>query len=145
MSIVHQHFNLTKYAIFAEERKSTLSNGPLLSNDMSTRQQGWKHEFSRLTLSLFTWPCKLLYFPITRCHSNKYNVKFYTRTADFYEDSYIKNKSYMSCKKSLLHKYPGVCVQNLLEIFRLMKTVCSTESSLDNTYTTQNAVLTKAI
>jgi hypothetical protein len=58
-------------------------------------------------------------------------------------DSYVKRKSYKSCKRRFRHRYPGVCIPASSTILRLVKKVCSTGSFLDKKYTRQNAVLTK--
>jgi hypothetical protein len=58
-------------------------------------------------------------------------------------DSYVKKKSYKSCKRRFCHRYPGVCIPASSTILRLVKKVCSTGSFLDKKYTRQNAVLSE--
>jgi hypothetical protein len=62
----------------------------------------------------------------------------------FLYGSYVEKKSYKSCKIKFNRKCPGVCVLDLSMIYRSVKKVHSTRSVLDNKYTRQNAMLTKA-
>jgi hypothetical protein len=50
--------------------------------------------------------------------------------------SYVKKKSYKSCKRRLCHRYPGVRIPASSTILRLVKKVRSTGSFLDKKYTT---------
>jgi hypothetical protein len=70
-------------------------------------------------------------------------VKYTLEQWIFLYDSYVKKKSYKSCKRRVHHRYPGVRIPASSTILRLVKKVRSTGSFLDKKYTRQNAVLTK--
>jgi hypothetical protein len=70
-------------------------------------------------------------------------VKYTLEMRIFLYDSYVKKKSYKSCKRRFRRRYPGVRIPASLMIFRLVKKVRSTGSFLDKKYTRQNAVLTE--
>jgi hypothetical protein len=70
-------------------------------------------------------------------------VKYTLEQRIFLYDSYVKNKSYKSCKTRFRRRYPGVRIPASSAILRLVKKVRSTGSFLDKKYTRQNAVLTE--
>jgi hypothetical protein len=61
----------------------------------------------------------------------------------FLYDSYVKKKSYKSCKRRFRRRYPGVRILASPKILRLVKKECSTGSFLDKKYTRKNVVLTE--
>jgi hypothetical protein len=70
-------------------------------------------------------------------------VKYTLEQRIFLYDSYVKKKSYKSCKRRFHCRYPGVRIPASSTILRLEKKVRSTGSFLDKKYTRQNAVLTE--
>jgi hypothetical protein len=70
-------------------------------------------------------------------------VKYTLEQRIFLYDSYVKKKSYESCKRKFRRRYPGVRIPASSTILRLVKKVRSTGSLLDKKYTRQNAVLTE--
>jgi hypothetical protein len=68
-------------------------------------------------------------------------VKYTLEQQIFLYDSYVKKKSFKSCKRRFRHRFPGVRIPASSTIFRLMKKVHSTGSFLDKNYTRQNNVL----
>jgi inhibitor of nuclear factor kappa-B kinase subunit alpha len=72
-------------------------------------------------------------------------MKYTLEQRIFLYDSYVKRKSYKSCKRRFLRKYPGVRVPASSTIFKLVKKVRSTGSVLDKKYSRQNAVLTEEV
>jgi hypothetical protein len=61
----------------------------------------------------------------------------------FLYDSYVKKKSYKSCKRRFHRRYPGVCIPASSAILRLVKKVRSAGSFVNKKYTRQNAMLTE--
>jgi hypothetical protein len=70
-------------------------------------------------------------------------VKYTLEQRIFLYDSYVKKKSYKSCKRRFPRRYPGVCITASSTILSLVKKLLSTGSFLDKKYTRQNAVLTE--
>jgi hypothetical protein len=70
-------------------------------------------------------------------------VKYTLEQQIFLYDSYVKKKSYKSCKRRFRRRYPGVRIPASSTILRLVKKVPSTGPFLDKKYTRQNAVLTE--
>jgi hypothetical protein len=70
-------------------------------------------------------------------------VKYTLEQRFFLFDSYVKKKSYKSCKRRFRRRYPGVRIPDSSTILRFVKKVLSTGSFLDKKYTRQNAVLTE--
>jgi hypothetical protein len=70
-------------------------------------------------------------------------VKYTLELQIFLYDSYVKKKSYKSCKRRFRCRYPGVRILASSTILRLVKKVRSTGSFLYKKYTRQNAVLTE--
>jgi hypothetical protein len=70
-------------------------------------------------------------------------VKYTLEQRIFLYDSYVKKKSYKSCKGKFRRRYPGVHIPASSTIFRLVKKVRSTWVFSDKKYTRQNAVLTE--
>jgi hypothetical protein len=70
-------------------------------------------------------------------------VKYTLEQQIFLYDSYVKKKSYRSCKRRFCHRYPDVRIPASSTILRLVKKVRSSRSFLDKKYTRQNAVLTE--
>jgi hypothetical protein len=69
-------------------------------------------------------------------------VKYTLEQQIFLYDSYVKKKSYKSCKR-FRRRYPGVCIPVSSTILGLVKKVRSTGAFLDKKYTRQNDVLTE--
>jgi hypothetical protein len=70
-------------------------------------------------------------------------VKYTLEQWIFLYDSYVKKKSYKSCKRRFRRRYPCVHIRASSTILRLVKKVCSAGSFLDKKYTRQNAVPTE--
>jgi hypothetical protein len=70
-------------------------------------------------------------------------VKYTLEQHIFLYDSYVKKKSYKSCKRRFSHRYPGVRIPASSTILRLVKNVRSAGSLLDKKCTRQNAMLTE--
>jgi hypothetical protein len=70
-------------------------------------------------------------------------VKYTLEQRIFLYDSYVKKKSYKSCKRRFRRRYPGDRIPASSTILRLVKKVRLTGSFLDKKYTRQNAELTE--
>jgi hypothetical protein len=58
---------------------------------------------------------------------------------------YVRKQFSKLCKRRFRCKYPGVRVPAASTIFKLVKKVRSSGSSLDNNYTRKNVVLTEVV
>jgi hypothetical protein len=70
-------------------------------------------------------------------------VKYTLEQRIFLYNSYVKKKSYKSCKRRFCHRHPGVRTAASSTILKLVKKVHLTGSFFDKKYTRQNALLTE--